>query len=107
MVMFFACYEKQVGTPVTDKSAIIGNWEDAKDAITLSIFEDGKIVYIDHIRKKQAKGSYSFDKDILRVQYEDIEAADYKAYTHEEKLFLVPVNGKNVTQLKRVRDLSK
>lgn len=107
MVMLCACYEQQRGTPVTDKSAIIGNWEDPKEAITLSIFEDGKIVYIDHLRKKQAKGSYSFDKDILQVQYEGIEVAGYKAYTHEGKLFLVPVNGKNVAQLRRVKDQSK
>jgi hypothetical protein len=106
VVVFSACQEQQVGTPVTDKSALIGNWEEPKDAITLSIFKGGKIVYIDHFRKKQTTGRYSFDKDIIRVTYEGMEAEDYKAYISEEKLFLVPLKGTNVSQLRRVRDLS-
>ena len=107
VAMLFACQEQQLGIPVTDKSAIIGNWEEPKDAITVSIFKDGKIVYIDHFRKKQTTGRYSFDKDIIRVKYEGLEAADYKTYISEEKLFLVPLKGKNVSQLRRVRALSK
>ena len=66
--LVFACQQETAMTPVTDKSAILGKWGASGE--TVEIFEDGKIVHTDKL-KKETNGKYEFiDNNIIRIVYE-------------------------------------
>ena len=103
-IMSFACQEQQVGTPVTDKSPLVGKWQSGSKSF--EVFEDGKIVLTDKIKKESTPGSYKFVNDIvLRVDLGALGTHDYKAYIHEDKLFLTSLDGKSFIGYSRARKL--
>ena len=104
--ILFACQEQQIGTPVTDKTPLVGKWEN--DSRTFEVFEDGKIIFTEKLKKESTTGSYEFVNNIVfRVKLSALGTHDYKAYLYEGKLFLTSLDGKSFLGYTRVKELSQ
>jgi hypothetical protein len=100
-VSVLACQQPAPMTPVTDKSEIVGTWE--ADGVTVEIFEDGRIIYTDRL-KKQTPGRYEFiDNSIIRIEYEGLEKQDYKASVFQTELLVTGVEDSSTARLRRVK----
>jgi len=94
MLMLFACQEQQIGTPVTEKTPLVGKWESGSR--TFEVFEDGKLVLTDILTKESTTGSYQFINNVVfRVKLGALGVHDYKAYIHEDELFLTSLDGES------------
>ena len=100
-VSVLACQQPAPMTPVTDKSEIIGNWE--AEGVTVEIFEDGRIIHTDKL-KKQTPGRYEFiDNSIIRIEYEGLEKQDFKASVFQKDLLVTGVEDSSTARLRRVK----
>ena len=101
----FGCPEQQIGTPVTNKAALVGKWENGFKAF--EVFEDGKIVITDIIKRESTTGNYTFVNNIVfRLNLGVLGTHEYKAFIHEEQLFLTSLDGKSVIGYNRHKKLS-
>ena len=101
VIAVLACQQQAAMTPVTDKAAIIGKWEESGE--TVEIFEDGRIVHTDRL-KKRTTGRYDFiDNNIIRIAYDGFEKQDYKASIYQAELLLTGVDDSTTARLKRVQ----
>ena len=99
-ISVLACQQPAPMTPVTDKSEIVGTW--AAEGVTVEIFEDGRIVHTDKL-KKQTEGRYEFiDNNIIRIEYEGFKTQDYKASVYQTELLLTGVEDSSTARLRRV-----
>ena len=101
VVPALACQQPAPMTPVTDKSAIVGKW--VADGQTVEVFEDGKIVHTDKL-KKETNGRYEFiDNGIIRIEYEGYDQQNYKASIYQENLLLTGVEDSSTSRLTRIK----
>jgi len=101
----FGCPEQQIGTPVTNKAALVGKWENGFRAF--EVFEDGKLVLTDKMKRESTTGSYKFINDnVFRVNLGALGTHEYKAFIHEEQLFLTSPDGKAFIGYNRHKELS-
>ena len=101
IVAAFACQQPAPMTPVTDKSAIVGKW--VAEGQTVEVFEDGKIVHTDKL-KKETNGRYEFiDNGIIRIEYEGFDQQDYKASIYQKNLLLTGVEDSSTARLTRIK----
>ena len=99
------CPEQQIGNPVTNKAALVGKWENGFKAF--EVFEEGKIVITDKIKRESTTGSYTFVNNIVfRLNLGVLGTHEYKAFIHEEQLFLTSLDGKYSIGYNRHRKLS-
>ena len=106
MLILFACQEQQIGTPVTEKTPLVGKWKSGSR--TFEVFEDGKLVLSDTVKKESTTGSYQFINDIVfRVKLGALGIHDYKAYIHEDELFLTSLDGESFIGYTRCKALPK
>ena len=99
--VLLACQQSASMTPVTDKSAIVGKW--AADGEAVEIFEDGRLVHTDKLKKK-TNGRYEFiDKGMIRVEYEGFAKQDYKASIYQANLLLTGVEDSSTSRLTRIK----
>lgn len=96
-----ACQQPPPMTPVTDKSPILGKW--VAGGQTVEVFEDGKIVHTDKL-KKETSGRYEFiDNGIIRIEYEGFDKQDYKASIYQENLLLTGVEDSSTSRLTKIK----
>jgi hypothetical protein len=100
IMMFIACQQEVVMTPVSDKTALIGKWEGSGQ--TVEVFEDGTIIHTDKFNNK-TNGKYEFiEETIIGIDYEGFEKQEYKASVYQKKLLLTGVKDSSTAQLTRV-----
>ena len=100
--ILFACQEQQIGTPVTNKAPLVGKWQSGPR--TFEVFKDGKLVLTDTLKRESTTGSYQFINDIVfRVKLSALGTHDYKAYIHENKLFLTSLDDNSFIGYTRVK----
>ena len=84
------------------KSAIVGQWEAANQ--TVEIFEDGKILLSNKVKKETSEGSYQLIKDnIIRLNWEGSKPEDYNLTLSQDKLILTRANGEIFAVYKRAK----
>ena len=100
-VSVLACQQPAPMTPVTDKSEIVGKWEEKGE--TVEIFEDGRIIHTDKLKKKTT-GRYEFiDNNIIQIEYEGLQKQDYKASVYQADLLLTGVENSATARLSKVK----
>ena len=97
--MLVSCRKK---TPAIINPAILGKWEG--DTQTVEMFEDGKVILTDKIKKEQATGSYEFiDDDIVRVKIKGSKPKEFKVSISQDKITVTRADGVFVAEYKRAQ----
>ena len=84
------------------KPTIVGKWEATNQ--TVDIFEDGKILLSNKVKKETSEGSYQLIKDkIIRLDLEGSKPEDYNLTLSQDKLILTHANGEIFAVYKRAK----
>ena len=82
IIVVVACQQQVEMTPVTDKSALVGKWEEGGQIV--EVFEEGILIHTDKFNNK-TNGKYEFiDDNIIRIEYEGFEKQEYKASVYQK-----------------------
>ena len=85
--------------------SIVGQWEAANQ--TVEIFEDGKIIFSNKVKKEISEGSYKLIKDnMIRLNFEGSKPEDYSLSLSQDKLILTRANGEIFAVYKRAEQTS-
>jgi len=98
--MLISCRKK---APEIKNPAILGKWEG--DTQTVEMFEDGKVILTDKIKKKRTNGSYEFiDDDTIRVKLRGLKAKEFKVSISQDKIIVTRTDGVFFAEYKRANE---